>query len=79
MNLCKLNGFFFRQLGYVSGAVSNEIYLILEVYMDGWLTEISCEGTESRLHLCTHGLWNRYDCSDVAYNAVQCGMLVNSG
>ena len=65
--------FDFRQLGFITGTVGNEIYTSSDS-MTGWLTEISCEGMETGLQSCSHGLWDHYDCSDEVFNAVLCGI-----
>ena len=53
--------------------MSNEIYSSSDRTTDGWLSEVSCEGMETKLQLCSHGLWDNYDCSNEIYSAVQCG------
>ena len=41
--------------------------------MKGWINDIQCEGHETRLEVCKHGLWNHYNCPNGYDNTVKCG------
>ncbi len=64
-------GFCCRQLGFVTGSVSNEI-IPTESGMKGWLKEVDCQGGETRLEFCDLGVWNQYDCSGQRESTAQC-------
>ncbi len=64
---------FSRQLDFVSGAVSNQIFSSSDAGMKGWLDDMRCSGGETRVEFCELGPWDHHDCSGAMDSAVQCG------